>query len=264
MQIIWQPLINLLVVFYHLLFNNLGLAIIAFTVLVRLVLVPLTLPSMRAMQRLKDYGPELDKLKKKHANDKMKLAQAQADFYKEKGINPAAGCLPQLVQFVILIALFQGFSAVFGAQDITGKLNEVLYPALKIEGEVNKYFLGQDLTKPDVFNLSGIPFAIPGMFLILSAYTQFLSSKLMMPVIKKEEKVAKKTEGGVDDAMASTQKYMIYMFPVMTLVFGYQFSLALVLYWATFSAFQMGQQYFMIPSPSRPSLVNFLIGKQSK
>ena len=263
MQIIWQPLINLLVVFYHLAFDNLGFAIIAFTVFIRLLLIPLTLPSMRAMQKLKDYGPEIDKLKKKHAGDKMKLAQAQADFYKEKGINPAAGCLPQIAQFVILIALFQGFSAVFGASDITGKLNEVLYPALKIDGAVNNMFLGQDLTKPDVFHIPSIPFAIPGMFLILSAYTQFLSSKLMMPAIKKEEKVAKKTEGEIDDAMASTQKYMIYMFPVMTLVFGYQFSLALVLYWATFSAFQMGQQYYMMPAATRPSVLNFLLGKQA-
>lgn len=261
MQIIWAPLINLLVVFYHLFLNNLGLAIIGFTVFIRLLLVPLTLPSMRAMQRLKDYGPELEKLKKKHVGDKMKLAQAQADFYKEKGINPAAGCLPQIAQFVILIALFQGFSVVFGAGDMTSKLNEVLYPALKIDGQVNSMFLGQDLTKPDVLSLPGFPFALPGLFLILSAYTQFLSSKLMMPVIKKEEKIVKKTETGVDDAMASTQKYMIYMFPVMTLVFGYQFSLALVLYWATFSAFQMGQQYLMMPKGTRPTALNFLLGK---
>lgn len=261
MQIIWGPLINLLIVFYHLFLGNLGLAIIGFTVFIRLLLVPLTLPSMRAMQKLKDYGPELDKIKKKHAGDKMKLAQAQADFYKEKGINPAAGCLPQIAQFVVLIALFQGFSAVFNSGDITGKLNEVLYPVLRIDGQVNNMFLGQDLTKPDVLSVGGFPFALPGIFLLLSAYTQFLSSKLMMPVVKKEEKVAKKTETGADDAMAATQKYMIYMFPVMTLVFGYQFSLALVLYWATFSAFQMGQQYLMMPKANRPTALNFLLGK---
>lgn len=262
MQIIWQPLINLLIALYHLLNSNLGLAIISFTVLVRLVLVPLTLPSMRAMQKLKEFGPELERIKKKHAKDKIKLAQAQADFYKEKGINPAAGCLPQLVQIVILIALFQGFSAVFGNSNVTDKLNEVLYPFLKIDGEVNRYFLGRDITKPDVYNISGFPFSLPGLFLILSAYSQFLSSKLTMPVVKNEEKIAKKTTNETDDAMAATQKYMVYMFPVMTLLFGYQFSLALVLYWATFSVFQIGQQYYMLPTESRPSLLNFLIGKQ--
>lgn len=263
MQIIWQPLINLLIVFYHLFFSNLGFAIIGFTVFIRLLLVPLTLPSMRAMQKLKDYAPELDRIKKKYANDKPKLVQAQADFYKDKGINPAAGCIPQLAQFVILIGLFQGFSAVFRAHDITEKLNSVLYPILHINGEVNKYFLGQDLTAPNVIHIPGLPFALPGVFLVLSAYTQFLSSKVMLPAVKKEEKVAKKTETGTDDAMASTQKYMIYMFPLMTLVFGYQFSLALVLYWATFSAFQMGQQYLMMPKDSRPSALNFLIGKNT-
>ncbi|MDO8452118.1 MAG: YidC/Oxa1 family membrane protein insertase, partial [bacterium] len=238
-------------------------AIIAFTVFIRLVLVPLTLPSMRAMQKLKDYAPELDKIKKKYAGDKAKLVQAQADFYKDKGINPAAGCLPQLAQFVILIGLFQGFSAVFRAHDITEKLNSVLYPFLQISEDVNKYFLGQDLTAPNVIHIPGLPFAVPGLFLILAAYTQFLSSKLMVPAVKKEEKIAKKTETGSDDAMAMTQKYMVYMFPLMTLVFGFQFSLALVLYWATFSAFQIGQQYLMLPKSSRPPITNFLIGKSS-
>ncbi|MBI4029531.1 MAG: YidC/Oxa1 family membrane protein insertase [Candidatus Blackburnbacteria bacterium] len=245
LNIITQPLLNLLIIFYHLLFSDLGLAIIGFTAFIRLLLTPLTLPSMKMMQKMKEYNPELNRIKEKHKDDKKKLLQAQTDFYKEKGINPASGCLPQIVSIVILIALFSGFSEVFQGSDITHQLNKVLYPALQISGEVNRFFLGRDLTKPDVFNLAGIPFALPGVFLIVVAFLQFLSSKMMMPNVQAAEKVAKKTEGGADDFATSMQSQMMYMYPLITLFIGLKFPLGVVLYWGTFSLFQAVQQYFV-------------------
>lgn len=221
------------------------MAIVAFTAFIRLLLVPLTLPSMRTMQKMKELAPELEKIKKRHSNDKKKLMQAQADFYKEKGINPASGCLPQIVQIVILIALFNGFVSVFGGSDITVQLNSVLYPPLRVSGEINKVFLGKDLTAPDVVNLPGFPFALPGLFLTLVAVVQFLSSKMMMPVVDQAKKVAAKTEGGFDDIAASMQQQMLYMFPLITVFIGLKFSLAIVLYWGAFSLFQAVQQYFV-------------------
>lgn len=256
MQIIWEPLINLLILLYHLLGNNLGLAIIALTVILRLALVPLTMPSMRSMQKMRELAPELERLKKKHKGDKTKLMQAQADFYREKGINPAAGCLPQIVQLIILIALFQGFIAVFQANggNITAKLNEILYPPLQesfqIKGEVNQFFFGVDLTKPDVIRVPSIPFPLPGVFLIFAAVVQFFSSKMMLPQTKKQEKLAKKTPGAMDDLMAGMQQQMLYLFPLLTIFIGYTFPLGLIIYWGTFSLFQAGQQYFMVKSPS--------------
>ena len=89
-----EPLANGLILFYKLLGGNLGLAIIFFTLVLKTLLHPLTKPYMESMKRMKDLAPELEKLKKKHKNDKIKLAQAQSDFYKSKGINPGAGCLP--------------------------------------------------------------------------------------------------------------------------------------------------------------------------
>lgn len=244
MQIIWQPLINLLIVFYHLLFNNLGLAIIALTALLRLLLIPLTSPSMKAMQKMREVAPELERLKKKHAGDRTKLMQAQADFYRQRGINPAAGCLPQLVQIVVLIALFQGFIRVLSPDgDVTARLNEVLYPSLQIEGQINKTFFGRDLTSPDVYKVPGIPLPLPGVFLLLAAAAQFLSSKMMAPAVKKQEKIAKKTGGEMDDLMAGMQEQMLYLFPLLTIFIGYTFPLGLILYWGSFSVFQSAQQY---------------------
>lgn len=246
MQFLWQPLLNLLILFYHLFFNNLGLAIIALTILIRVVLTPVLLPSMRAMNKMKELAPELEKIKKRHAGDKTKLMQAQADFYKEKGVNPAAGCLPQLVQIVVLIALFQGFSQVlYPNGDVVPRLNGFLYSPLRISDHLNTSFLFTDLTKPDVFRLPGVPVPLPGVFLILAAVAQFLSSKMMAPVVAKEAQVAKKTPGGMDNMAAGMQQQMLYLFPLMTIIFGFTFPAGLVLYWLALSLFQAGQQYYI-------------------
>ena len=240
-----QPLANSLFFFYHI-FGNLGVAIIALTVAVRLILVPLTLPSMRQMQKMRDLAPELAKIKERHKNDKMKLAQAQADFYKSRGINPAAGCLPQIVQMVFLIALFGTLSKVVNSNgDVAGHINNLLYEQLRLTNGVETHFLGYDILQKDVINIPGLPVPLPGAFLLLSAAVQFLSSKMMAPAAVVSGKKAAKTSGGMDDAMAAMQKQMLYMFPLMTVFIGYSFPLGLVLYWFVFSLFQAVQQYFI-------------------
>ena len=249
--LLYQPLVNALILFYQLLFANLGLAIIVLTVVVRGLLIPLTLPSMKASQKMKELAPELEKLKKRHKNDKQALARAQMELYKKHGANPAAGCLPQIIQLVVLVALFQAFRQVlFENGDMVQRLNQILYEPLKLAGgtSINTRFLYLDLTKPDIFSLpEGVSFipGIPGFFLIAAALTQFLSSKMMMPKVKQSAKVAEKTPGEMDDMAVTMQKQMVYLFPLMTLVIGFSFPSGLVLYWFTFSLLMALQQYFL-------------------
>lgn len=239
-----QPILNGLLVFYHLLFNDLGLAIVALTVSIRLVLTPLVLPSMKTMQRMREFTPELNKLKVKYKDDKKKLMQAQADFYKSKGINPASGCLPQIVQLVILIALFQVFTQTLPVNgDVVEKINKLAYPPFSLKEPLNTNFLYLDLAKPDVFRLPGFPFPMPGPFLLAAALIQFLSSKMLAPTVSRQTKEAKKTPGGMDDMMAATQQQMLYLFPLMTIFIGFTFASGLVIYWFVFSLFQLAQQY---------------------
>lgn len=246
MQFIWQPLINLLIVFYHLFFSNLGLAIIALTALIRLALAPLTTSSLRAAHKMRALAPELARLKEKHKDDRARLMQAQADFYKSKGINPASGCFPQIVQLVVLIALFQGFITVFrGNGEITARLNEVLYPSLQLSEPVNVMFFGRDLTSPDVIPVAGLPIPLPGVFVLLAVVSQFLISKMSMPQVALAEKEARKTEGKADDIATAMQSQMLYLFPLFTIYLGYIFPLGLILYWGAFSLFQGVQQYFI-------------------
>lgn len=241
-----QPLANGLIVAYRLLGENMGLAILGFGLFLRVVLNPLTKPYMESMKRMKDFAPQLEKLKKKHKGDKVKLAQAQSEFYKQKGINPGAGCLPYLLQIVVLIAFFNVFSRVLTPNgDIVAKFNELLYEPLKFGAQeiINTKFLYLDVTQPDVFNIPGLPFPLPGPVLILAALVQFLSAKIMAPYIKAKEKIAKKTEEKADDIQAAMQKSMVYTFPLMTIVIGFRFASGLALYWLLFSVYQAIQQY---------------------
>lgn len=243
--ILIQPLANGLVLFYKLMGGNMGLAIIGFSIFLRIILNPLTKPYMESMKKMRDLGPQLAKLKKKYGEDKMKFAKAQADFYKEKGINPGAGCLPYILQIVVLIAFFNVFIQVLSPNgDATSQFNKLLYEPLKFtEGEVlNTRFLYLDVTQPDKFNFSFLPFSIPGPILILSALIQFLSAKIGMPYTKLEEKIAKKTSDKSDDFQVSMQKSMIYTFPLFTLLIGMSFASGLAIYWLVFSATQAYQQ----------------------
>jgi YidC/Oxa1 family membrane protein insertase len=240
-----QPLANGLIFFYRLLGGNLGLAIIVFSIVLRLILTPLTRPYMNSMKKMKDHQGELNKLKEKHKGDKAKQMQAQADFYREKGINPGAGCLPYLLQIVILLAFFRLFMNVLGAENIVEQFNTLLYEPLHFAADatINTRFLYLDLTKPDVFNVAGLPFPLPGPLLILSAAIQFLSAKITQPYIQAERKAAEKTPQKDDDFATAMQSSMIYTFPLITLVAGVSFPSGLAIYWLMFSLFQMYQQY---------------------
>lgn len=245
--ILFQPLLNLLLGLDKLT-GNLGWSIVILTVGLRLAMTPLVLPSLRASKKLQELAPEMEKLKAKFKGDKTGLMTAQSALYKEKGLNPAAGCLPQILQIVVLIALFSTFNLVLRNKgvDLVHKLNSSLYTfnQLPANFKFSTSFFYLDLTKPDVFKIPGLPIPLPGVFLLLAALVQLLSSKMMMPIVKKEEKIAKTTEDSTDDVMMQTQQQMLYMFPLMTIVFGFSFPSGLVVYWFVFSAVSMLQQYY--------------------
>src|SRR3989344_5954050 len=116
--LIW-PFINALILFYKGFASfsipfPLGWAIIGLTLTVRTILHPLTKTQMESARRMQELKPELDKLTKKHKGDRKKLQEEQVKLYQKHGINPAAGCLPMLLQFPILIALYQVFFKVLG------------------------------------------------------------------------------------------------------------------------------------------------------
>ena len=223
-----------------------GLAIIGFSLFLRLALSPLTRPYMESMKKMRQLAPQLEKLKRKHKGNKVKAAQAQAEFYKQKGVKPGAGCIPYLLQIVVLIAFFNVFTRALSPDgDLVARFNELLYPLLQFSADetVNTSFLYLDVTQPDVIKTSFFPFPLPGPLLILAAAIQLISAKIMAPYVEAEGKVAKKTKGQMDDLQVTMQKSMVYTFPLFTIIIGMRFASGLALYWLLFSLFQSVQQY---------------------
>lgn len=245
--VLYFPLLNSLIGLARLT-GDLGWSIILLTVGLRLAMTPLVLPSLRASKKMQGLSGELAILKSQYKNDKQGLVTAQAELYKKHGLNPASGCLPQIVQILILIALFNAFNSVLkpNGAGLVGHLNPLLYSFNQLPGDfrLSTRFYTLDLTQPDTFKVAGLPVALPGAFLLVAGVIQLFSSKMMLPAVKTEEKAAQKTPEGTDDVMAATQEQMLYLFPLMTILFGLKFPSGLVLYWLVFSLVSLVQQYY--------------------
>jgi YidC/Oxa1 family membrane protein insertase len=248
--ILTAPLANGLILFYNIAFHNLGVATILFSSFLFLITRPLSKPQMESMKKIRDIQPLVNKLKSKYGTDKMAFSKAQAELYKQKGINPGAGCVFQIIQLVILITFYQVFaSSLSNSTESIAKLNALLYPPLKIAetqtlntGFINLGFYNVDVSKTDLIHVPGLPFALPGIFLILATISQFLSIKITAPYVEAEKKVASATKSETDDMQAAMSSSMMYTVPLMTLYFGYTFPSGLALYWLVFSIGTVWQQ----------------------
>jgi len=228
-----QPLLNLLLVFYKVLFSNLGLAILGMTILIRLLLFPLTLPMLKMARKQRLIQPELDKLKEKYGEDKEKLAREQMSLLRENGINPALGCLPNLVQFVFLIALYQVFIKVLGTNgqdiDVLNQLSYWDYLRIPAGSVINIRFLHLDLTQPDPYHI------LPVLAGVLQWGAARLGRAQRAPVEK----------DGKSDIMGDIQGQMGILFPLMTVFVGFRLQSGLVLYWVASVLLSLLQQWWV-------------------
>ncbi len=208
----------------------LGFAIILLTVTIRLILYPLMHAQLKSSKKMSDLKPHLDALNAKHKDNKQALQQAQLALYKEHGINPVAGCLPTLVQFPILIALYNVFFQILGSTNINAfvtELNKILYfPFLHLTN-LDFMFFGVNLTvKPNEFQTYGWWLLLVPL---LTGLLQWYQSKLMLPktIETKELEKSNSANGKKDgekksDDMADMQKQMALITPVMFGFFALQ------------------------------------------
>ena len=219
--------------FFNGLTGNLGLAIILFTLVIRFILLPITLPSIKAQKLMMDLKPELDQLKKKHKGNTTELQKAQMDLYKKYNINPLAGCLPQLLQFGVLIVLYQTLLEFLKHTSFNGH-------------ELNLSFGWFNLSQPDD------TYILP----ILAGVSQLILSLMLMPATEtpdvvpnksKKPKIqeANKKEEDTAEMAATIQQQMLFMMPIMTGVFALSFPSGLSLYWVITTVFSIVQQYFI-------------------
>lgn len=174
---------------------------------------------------MQDLKPELDRLKAKHT-DKAALQQAQVALYKERGINPAAGCLPQIFQIIILISLYQVFIYFLKQSSVGGVV-------------VNPNFIYLDLTKPDRTYIMSL---LAGLSQLV--FSLMMQSGIESHVQNPKKKDDKKKEEDSLEMASSMQQQMIYMMPAMTVIISLNFQSGLVLYWVVSTLFSLIQQYF--------------------
>ena len=250
-QILVWPIVNVLIAFYKLFEflhvpGPLGFAVIGLTVVIRLILYPLMAAQLRSAKKMAAIKPHMDALSIKHKGDKKALQEAQMALYKEHGVNPAAGCLPLLIQMPVLIALYNVFYQVLNNSNLVkvmGDINKIVYwPALKISN-LDLNFFGLNLAvKPSQFATHGyLLLLVP----VITAALQYWQTKLMMPATPKPtgaKALAGKEEKQPDDMAADMQKQMAIITPLMFGYFAYTFPLGLALYWNVFGLFGIMQQ----------------------
>ncbi|MGQ9833287.1 MAG: YidC/Oxa1 family membrane protein insertase [Candidatus Villigracilaceae bacterium] len=234
--LIITPLTSLLLWIYDLVGNNFGVAIIIFTILIRAITWPLNAQQMKgaaAMQELQN-DKEWQAIQKKYKDDREKLAQEQMRIYKEKGINPFASCLPTLIQFPIIIGLYQSIIRALAATPLDLlKLSRSISinPDLVNLIPLNSKFLWMDLSRPESIQIFG--FAFPTLALIV-ALTTYIQSKLTTPA-----------SSNPNDQSAMISRQMTIMMPLMLGYFALTFASGLSVYFITSNLLGIAQYALM-------------------
>lgn len=203
--------------------QNIVLAIVAFTVIIRFLVWPLTIQQMRSTTAAQTLQPQIKKLQEKYKNDRERMSQAQMELYREAGVNPLGGCLPLLVQLPILFALYgailYGLSATpFQVVDLSGRL---LLPGLDHLVPLNKEWLGIDITQSPQLLLDSSPWLLALPILVMA--TTWLQSKLTIPPTPKND-------DGTPNPAASMTQTMTTVMPIMYGFFALSFSVGLSIY----------------------------------
>lgn len=226
-QFIIQPMTNLLLFIYDVLGHGphmFGLAIILFTIVVRLITWPLNSSQVKSSQATQEFqnDKEWQDIQKKFAKDKEKLAQEQMRLYKERGINPFASCLPTLIQFPIIIGLYQSIIRALSVMPLDMlKLARTIYPFQNVEGIIplNSKFLWMNLGSPESVQILG--YAVPTLAVIV-ALTTYVQSKLTMP-----------TSTNANDQSAQMSSMMSIYMPLMLGWFALTFASGISIYFIT-------------------------------
>ncbi len=194
----------------HKVIPNFGVVLIIFSILVKIIVYPLTKKSYLSMRQMSTLQPKLQALKEKHAKDPQKLNKATMALYKEEGVNPMGGCLPMLIQMPLLFALFQVFRS-----------------TIQLRGEPFMLWI-TDLSAPDtLFEIGGFPINILPLLMAISMFIQ--------------QKMTPTAAGGAQ------QKNMMYFMNIFFIFIFYKLPSGLNLYYTLFNVLTILQQRFLTP-----------------
>ena len=228
-EIIIRPMLNLLVVLYTICFNNMGIAIIVFTVIVRLVTLPLTIKQLRQMKAMTDLQPRMKEIQERYSRDRQRVSQETMRMYREAGVNPV-GCLgPLVIQMPILFGLFRVLiQTVYSRPDHLVALAEKFYAWIPVfpiytAAPLSASFLWMDLSEPDPTNV-----VMP----VLVFVSTWLQQKMTMTP-------------STDPRQSTNQMMMLWLMPLMIAFFSFTLPSGLSLYWVASNVIGIGIQYFI-------------------
>lgn len=250
------PVLGPILKFIYQFVDNYGLAIILFSILMKLLILPLNIKQQKSMEEMRKIQPELEKLNKKYKNDKEKLQKETMKLYEQHSVNPAAGCLPMLIQFPIIFALYRvinrPMSYIMGlgvetirkivevmqwdidvstnnllmmneikiankmTPEVIQKLGDLVPEGLK---PIDFTFFGLDLARTPQLNQFDLLWIIP----ILAVLTTFLTSKITT--------ITQPSSGSSENSAASMNKSMMFIMPLMTGYFCFMMPSGVGLYW---------------------------------
>lgn len=226
----YAPLYNGLVAFINIVpYHDVGLAVILFTCIIKVIIFPLSQQSIKTQFEMKQIEPEMNEIKLKYKDDKQVQAEKTMQLYKDKGINPFAGILLMLIQLPILIALYWVF--------LKGGLPKIdsasIYSFTKIPDTINMIFLGADVSQNSI------------LFAFFVAIAQFLQMQITLPKPKKVETKNGANPGFSDELAKSMNMQMKYVMPVIMFFIAKSFPLVVSLYLITSSLFAIGQELYI-------------------
>ena len=225
-EILYRPIFNLLVFLYNVLpGGDFGVAIIVLTIIIRLVFSPFSLKAITSQKKLSQLQPRIKEIQEKLKHDKAAQAQAVMELYKKEGVNPMSGCLPLLVQIPVLFALYKALANGFDPENLNRLYGFVFNP-----GVLNNISFG-------FFDLALTSHALA----IISGIFQFIQAKMSLSFQKNTVKYSQSS--GPD--MNAINKQMLYFFPFMIIIIGWNLPAGLVLYWAVTTLFSIFEQMYI-------------------
>ncbi len=226
--------------------GNYGVAIILFTLFTKILLLPLGIKQQKSMAKTQALQPKLLEIQQKYKNDKERQSRETMALYQKYNASPMSGCLPLIVQLVIIICLvnviYNPAKYVLGLADVA-RIDGI---TKAVEAGMNFNFLTMDLSlAPSAFGLPPKNVADFKYWIIpiLATLATWVSGKLSQTMAEKNK--PKKRPGTQPDQTEQMTKSMNTFMPIMTLIFTYSMPVTASLYWFVSSAFQVIQQFLL-------------------
>jgi YidC/Oxa1 family membrane protein insertase len=244
---IFQTLFLLLAAFYSLT-GDIGIAIIVVTLLIKTILIPLFRAQIVSQRRMQMLQPEIRAIQIKYKGNRTKVNEETMRLYRERGVNPASGCLPSILQLFLLLPIYSVINVGLAAPDISSALQFLGQPVLNIVCQAPgtlqpcidptiHWLLNLDAHVPEVLFripnpiISDPRFGLSGLA-VVAAVLQLIQTRMMTP--------------RSNDPQAQSQQRIFLLLPLFSLFYGWFLPAGLFLYWIVFTAYSIVQQYLIV------------------